>query len=266
MNKEHDQDDLILGNEIISSRLWVGSGLYQSPLQMHQVLTAAQPGFITLSLKKQSLSELKDLKEEGSIWHYLQIHAQQGARLLPNTAACFSAQEAILQAQLAREIFQTPWIKLEVIGDKRNLQPHNAQTLLAAKELVAQGFKVLPYCTEDLIVCEELLKIGCLAVMPWAAPIGTGLGLLNPYQLGQLRTYLPEAILVVDAGLGKPSHAVAAMELGYDAVLLNTACARANQPVRMAEAFKQAVQAGRLSYRAGVMPKQLQAQPSTLAS
>lgn len=258
-------DKLIIANEIIPSRLWVGSGLYQSPAQMHEVLTQAEPGFITLSLKKQSLTELQQLKSEGSIWQYLQLHAQQGAKLLPNTAACFTAKEAILQAQLSREIFKTDWIKLEVIGDKRNLQPHNAQTLIAAQELIAQGFKVLPYCTEDLIVCEELLRLGCPAVMPWAAPIGTGLGLLNPYQLGQLRTYLPEAILVVDAGIGKPSHALAAMELGYDAVLLNTACARAQQPVLMAEAFKQAVQAGRLSYRAGAMPKQQQAQPSTLA-
>lgn len=259
-------DVLCINNEIISSRLWLGSGLYQSPAQMHQVLTAAEPGFITLSLKKQSLSELQQLKEEGSIWQYLQQHAQAGAKLLPNTAACFTAKEAILQAQLSREIFQTDWIKLEVIGDSRNLQPHNQETLIAAKELIAQGFKVLPYCTDDLVVCEELLKLGALAVMPWAAPIGTGLGLLNPYQLAQLRRYLPEALLVVDAGIGKPSQALAAMELGFDAVLLNTACARAQHPVQMAQAFRQAVEAGRLSYLAGVMPERSDAYPSTLKS
>lgn len=259
-------EKLTLFNEAIRSRFWLGSGLYASAQQMNDVLTAGEPGFITLSLKKQSLAELQDLQAEGSIWQFLQKHAQQGAKLLPNTAACFTAKEAILQAQLSREIFKTDWIKLEVIGDKRNLQPHNAETLLATKELLAQGFKVLPYCTDDLIVCEQLLAMGCDAVMPWAAPIGTGLGLLNPYQLQELRHYLPEAVLVVDAGLGKPSHALAAMELGYDAVLLNTACARANDPVLMAEAFKQAVKAGRLSYLAGSMQASHQAQPSTLVN
>lgn len=251
-------------SEDIRSRFWLGSGLYQSPQQMNEVLSAGEPGFITLSLKKQSLAELQSLQEEGSIWQFLQQQAQQGAKLLPNTAACFTAKEAILQAQLSREIFNTSWIKLEVIGDQRNLQPHNAETLIAAKELLAQGFKVLPYCTDDLVVCEQLLDLGCEAVMPWAAPIGTGLGLLNPYQLAQLRKYLPGTVLVVDAGLGKPSQALAAMELGYDAVLLNTACARANNPVLMAQAFKQAVSAGRLSYLAGTMAEQEQAAPSTV--
>ncbi|MFY9178921.1 MAG: thiazole synthase [Venatoribacter sp.] len=257
---------LKINNELIKSRLWLGSGLYQNPAQMHQVLSAGEPGFITLSLKKQSLSELQQQKEQGSIWQYLQQQAEQGAKLLPNTAACFTAKEAILQAQLSREIFKTDWIKLEVIGDTRNLQPHNQATIEAAQELVAQGFNVLPYCTDDLIVCEALLKAGCHAVMPWAAPIGTGLGLLNPYQLSQLRHYLPEAVLVVDAGIGKPSQALAAMEMGFDAVLLNTACARAQNPVLMAQAFKQAVAAGRLSYLAGTMNSQSQASPSTLKS
>lgn len=256
---------LKIAGESINSRLWLGSGLYASPAQMNEVLTQGEPGFITLSLKKQSIEELQQTQGDHSYWHYLQAQAHQGAKLLPNTAGCYSAKSAILQAQLSRELFKTDWIKLEVIGDKRNLQPQNAETIEAAKELVAQGFKVLPYCTEDLVVCEQLLAAGCAAVMPWAAPIGTGLGLLNPYQLAQLRQYLPEAIIVIDAGIGKPSEALAAMEMGFDAVLLNTACARAQQPQRMATAFKQAVAAGRISYLAGTMSMSSKAQPSTLA-
>lgn len=254
---------LHIEGEEIRSRLWLGSGLYSNPEQMNNTLTSGEPGFITLSLKKQSVEELQQIQGEYSLWHYLQQQASKGAKLLPNTAGCYSSKDAILQAQLSRELFQTDWIKLEVIGDKRNLQPHPTETIDAAKELIAQGFKVLPYCTDDLVLCETLLALGCSAVMPWAAPIGTGLGLLNPYQLGQLRKYLPEAVIVIDAGIGKPSDAMAAMEMGFDAVLLNTACARAQQPELMATAFKQAVEAGRLSYTAGIMARQEQAHPST---
>lgn len=258
-------EKLHIAGEEIRSRLWLGSGLYSNPEQMNNTLTSGEPGFITLSLKKQSVEELQQIQGEYSLWHYLQQQASKGAKLLPNTAGCYSAKDAILQAQLSRELFQTDWIKLEVIGDSRNLQPHPQETIIAAKELVAQGFKVLPYCTDDLVLCEQLLAAGCPAVMPWAAPIGTGLGLLNPYQLTQLRQYLPEAIIVIDAGIGKPSEALAAMEMGFDAVLLNTACARAGQPELMAQAFKQAVEAGRLSYTAGPMVGQNKAQASTAA-
>lgn len=254
---------LIIAGEEIRSRLWLGSGLYASPEQMVNVLQQGEPGFITLSLKKQTVEELQQVQGEHSFWQYLQQQVSAGAKLLPNTAGCYSAKDAILQAQLSRELFETDWIKLEVIGDKRNLQPHSTETISAAKELVAQGFKVLPYCTDDLVICEQLLALGCPAIMPWAAPIGTGLGLLNPYQLQQLRYFLPEATIIIDAGIGKPSDAMAAMEMGFDAVLLNTACARAQAPMLMARAFKQAVLAGRLSYRAGIMASQQIAQAST---
>lgn len=164
---------------------------------------------------------------------------------------------------MARELFSTPWIKLEVIGDEQTLQPHPFELVRAAEQLVKDGFNVLPYCTDDLILCRELLAVGCPAVMPWAAPIGTGKGLLNRYQLHNLRQRLPDAVLIIDAGIGKPSQAMEAMELGFDGVLLNTAVARAIDPVAMAQAFKAAVEGGRTAWQAGLMVERSAAAPST---
>lgn len=164
---------------------------------------------------------------------------------------------------MAREIFQTNWIKLEVIGDEYNLQPDPFQLLEATKELVKRGFEVFPYCTDDLVLCQRLLDAGCNILMPWGAPIGTGRGLTDPYALQTLRKRLPDVPMVIDAGLGLPSHATQAMEMGFDAVLLNTAIAQADNPVVMAEAFKEAVTAGRKAYKAGAMPQRDLAQPST---
>lgn len=257
-------DAFILDNKTISSRLWLGSSLYPSPQIMAAAIAAAMPGFVTLSLRRQSAAQVKEQLQEQGFWTLLQQQsAATGARLLPNTAGCHSAREAILLAQMARELFATDWIKLEVIGDDYSLQPHPLQLVEAARELVAQGFNVLPYCTDDLVLCQTLLELGCAAVMPWGAPIGTGKGLMNPYQLKTLRNRLPEAVLIVDAGLGKPSQAMAALEMGFDAVLLNTAVARAHDPVAMAAAFKQAVDGGRMAYRAGLMCERDQASPST---
>lgn len=258
------EDNLLIAGERIHGRLWLGSSLYPSPQVMGDAIQAAAPGFVTVSLRRQSAAQVQEQVGEHGHWGLLQQYlAASGARLLPNTAGCHSAREAILLAQMARELFATDWIKLEVIGDDYSLQPHPLQLIEAARELIAQGFKVLPYCTDDLVLCRTLLELGCPAVMPWGAPIGTGRGLMNPYQLKTLRERLPEAVLIIDAGLGKPSQAMAALEMGFDAVLLNTAVARAQDPVVMAAAFRAAVEGGRQAYRAGLMSERDQASAST---
>ncbi|WP_233243624.1 thiazole synthase [Bacterioplanes sanyensis] len=253
-------DSLQLAGESIASRLWLGSSMYPSPEVMSQAISAAQPGMVTVSLRRQTAQQLAD----NDHWRYLQQHLQHNeCRILPNTAGCHSADEAVLLAHMARELFGTRWIKLEVIGDEYTLQPHPVQLLAAAERLLADGFEVLPYSTDDLVLCRDLHQMGCAAVMPWGAPIGTGRGLQNQRQLQQLRERLPEAVLVIDAGLGKPSQAMAAIEMGFDAVLLNTAVAKAQDPVAMAQAFAKAVDGGRQAYLAGLMVEQTQASPST---
>ena len=182
--------------------------------------------------------------------------------VLPNTAGCHRIQEVLTTAEMAREVFETDWIKLELIGDDYTLQPDTLNLPEAAERLLKAGFKVLPYTTDDLVLCQRLVDVGCQAIMPWAAPIGTGKGPLNPYALHTLRERL-SVPLIVDAGLGRPSHACQVMEWGYDAVLLNTAVALSVDPVSMARAFAQAVQAGRSAYHAGAMTAQDMAQPST---
>ena len=182
--------------------------------------------------------------------------------VLPNTAGCHGVQEVITTAQMAREVFATPWLKLELIGDDYTLQPDTLKLVEAAEWLIKDGFQVLPYCTEDLVLCQRLVDVGCQAVMPWAAPIGTGRGPVNPYAMQVLRERLGVP-MIVDAGLGRPSHACQVMEWGYDGVLLNTAVALAQDPVCMAGAFADAVQAGRSAFHAGAMDEQQAAQPST---
>jgi thiazole synthase len=194
-----------------------------------------------------------------SFWNLLR---EAKVPVLPNTAGCHSLQEVITTAEMAREVFNTDWIKLELIGDDYTLQPDTLNLPEAASRLVKAGFKVLPYCTEDLVLCQRLVDVGCQAVMPWAAPIGTGKGPVNPSALRTLRERL-SVPLIVDAGLGLPSHACQVMEWGYDAVLLNTAVALAQDPVAMAGAFADAVQAGHSAFLAGAMQAQDTAQPST---
>ncbi|TQV89083.1 thiazole synthase [Aliikangiella coralliicola] len=245
-----------LADEEIDSRLLIGTALYPSPDIMQQAIRASNAKVVTVSLRRQNPAS-------GSGQDFWQLIQSLGLNLLPNTAGCHSVKEAVATAQMARELFGTRWIKLEVIGDDYNLQPDPFGLLEATKELISQGFEVFPYCTDDLVLCEKLAEAGCRILMPWGAPIGTGKGLVNPYALKTLRERLNNITLIVDAGIGAPSHAAQAMELGYDGVLLNTAVAQASDPVKMAAAFDLSIKAGRLAYESGVMPERDLAQPST---
>lgn len=251
---------LTIYGQKLDSRLLIGSALYSSPQLMKDAILASGSQVVTLSLKRQNPADNAGAK----IWQYIQdIVAQTNGFLLPNTAGCKSAKEAITLAQMSREIFNTDWIKLEVIGDDYNLQPDPIELLKATEQLIADGFKVLPYCTDDLVLCQRLSDLGCEVVMPWASPIGTGKGLMNPYNLETIRLRLPNTTLILDAGIGKPSDACLAMEMGYDGVLLNSAVALADNPVAMAKAFALSLQAGELAYVGGVMPERQTAHPST---
>jgi len=255
-------DQLSLYGQSFDSRLLIGSALYPSPAIMNEAVQASGAGIITLSLRRQMSSNAStvDQREANEIWQYIQ---QMGLQLLPNTAGCKTAKEAITLAEMSREIFKTDWLKLEVIGDDYNLQPDPYGLIEASAELIKRGFKVLPYCTDDLVVCQKLLDAGCEVLMPWGAPIGTGQGLLNKYNLSSIRERITSVPLIIDAGIGAPSHAAEAMEMGFDAVLLNTAVAKAADPVMMARAFKAAVESGRMAYNAGLMLKRQTASPST---
>lgn len=242
--------------ETLQSRLLLGTARYPSPLVLEQAVAASGAQVLTVSLRRQAPAE----DGGNSFWQHIR---RLGKRLLPNTAGCHSAREAIALARMARELFQTHWIKLEVIGDDYNLQPDPFQLLEAAATLNQEGFAVFPYCTDDLVLCQRLVDVGCRVLMPWGAPIGTGQGLLNPYALETLVKRLPGIPLIVDAGLGTPSHAAQAMELGMSGVLLNTAVARAGDPVRMARAFSLAVEAGHSAHLAGAMPRRQSAEAST---
>ena len=247
---------LALYGETIRSRLFLGTALYQSPDIMKRAVEASGANIVTVSLRRE-------LGRDGSGQRFWQLVRSLGVRVLPNTAGCHTAREAVTTAQMAREVFETNWIKLEVIANDDTLQPDVFGLVEAAATLSSDGFKVFPYCTEDLSVAERLLAAGCEVLMPWAAPIGTGRGLMNPYALRSLRAYFPETPLIVDAGIGAPSQAAQAMELGFDAVLLNTAVAKAKNPVAMAAAFAKAIEGGHLAYRAGLMPPRDMASPST---
>ncbi|MGD0633612.1 MAG: thiazole synthase [Beijerinckiaceae bacterium] len=242
--------------ETIASRLLVGTALYPSPAIMAESIKASGTGIVTVSLRRESGAG----RAGESFWALIR---SLGVRVLPNTAGCRTVKEAVTTAQMAREVFGTPWIKLEVIGEDDTLQPDVFGLVEAAGILARDGFAVFPYTTEDLVVAEKLLGAGCEVLMPWGAPIGSGRGLNNPYGLRALRAHFPGIPLVVDAGIGTPSHAAAAMELGYDAILLNTAIAKATDPVAMAQAFALAIEAGRLAYRAGAMEPRDMAAPST---
>lgn len=239
-----------IGEQTLTSRLLLGTARYPSPQVLCDAIQSAQAEVITVSLRRQMQAQNKN-----TFWELLK---SLNRFILPNTAGCFSVKEAVTTAQMARELFQTNWIKLEVIGDDYTLQPDPFGLVEAAEILIKEGFEVLPYCTDDLILCQRLVSVGCKILMPWGSPIGSGKGLMNEYALKLLRERFPEQTLIVDAGIGKPSDAVRAMELGYDAVLLNSAVANAIDPVKMAAAFAQAVQSGRLGYEAGLMtPKQM---------
>jgi len=249
-------DPLVLYGQSFSSRLLLGTSRYPSPEVLERAVRAAQPAMLTASLRRQNL---QGSDASNGFWSLL---GQLQVPVLPNTAGCHSVQEVITTAQMAREVFNTPWIKLELIGDDYTLQPDTLNLVDAASQLIRDGFYVLPYCTEDLVLCQRLVDVGCQAVMPWAAPIGTGKGPINPYALRVLRERL-NVPMIVDAGLGLPSHACQVMEWGFDGVLLNTAVALAQEPATMAVAFACATQAGRDAYLSGAMAEQESAQPST---
>lgn len=248
-------DTLVLYGEPFASRLMLGTSRYPSPQVLADAVRRSQPAMLTASLRRQTAHA----KASPEFWDLLK--AMQ-VPVLPNTAGCHSVQEAITTAEMAREVFETDWLKLELIGDDYSLQPDTLKLPEAAERLIKAGFKVLPYCTEDLVLCQRLVDVGCQAVMPWAAPIGTGKGPINPYAMKMLRERL-DVPMIVDAGLGLPSHACQVMEWGFDAVLLNTAVALATQPASMAEAFAYAVKAGRAAFLSGAMPAQEAAQAST---
>lgn len=257
---ERQDDVFLLADVPLASRFLLGSAGYPSPQVLREAIAAAGTEVVTLGLKRQ-LSDAGQLASGAG--SFVQIVRDSGARLLPNTAGCRTAREAVTLAHMARELYGTHWIKLEVVGDEHTLQPDPWELVEAACELVREGFEVFPYCTDDLVTCQRLLDAGCRVLMPWGAPIGSGQGLLNPWALRTLRERLPDATLIVDAGIGRPSHAAQAMELGYDAVLVNSAVAQAADPVGMAAAFRHAIEAGRLGWRSGLLAPQPMAVPST---
>ncbi len=240
----------------VGSRLLLGTAQYPSPAILADAVRAARVDIVTVSLRRES----GRLREGQDFWSLIR---QLGIRVLPNTAGCHSVGEAVTTAHMAREIFATDWIKLEVIGEADTLQPDVFGLTEAARILSDEGFDVFPSTTDDLGVAERLIEAGCRGLMPWGAPIGSGKGLNNPFALRALRAHFPDIPLVIDAGVGLPSHAAAAMELGYDAVLLNTAVAKAGDPVMMARAFALAIEAGRAAFVARPMEQRDMAAPST---
>jgi len=250
------EDVLTLYDVKLDSRLLLGTARYPSPAILAQAIHAAKTQIVTVSLRREAGGS----RAGESFWALIR---ESGARVLPNTAGCRTVKEAVTTAQMAREVFGTNWIKLEVIGDEDTLQPDVFGLVEAARVLVGDGFCVFPYMTEDLVVAEKLLDAGCRVLMPWAAPIGSGRGINNIFGLRALRAHFPQTPLIVDAGLGAPSHAAAVMELGYDAVLLNTAISRAGDPVAMARAFALGVEAGRAAFLAKPMTPRDFARPST---
>lgn len=247
-------DTLKIAGKEFRSRLIIGTGKYRTFDEMKAAHRASGAEMVTVAVNRVPL----DRKTESFL-----DHLDPAMQILPNTAGCYDADHAIRTARLAREALETDWIKLEVIGDEVTLLPDNEQTLEAAKVLVKEGFIVLPYFSDDLIMAKKLIDAGCPAVMPLAAPIGSGMGVQNPSNLRIMREQLPDATIIVDAGVGVPSDAAIAMELGADAILMNTAIAESQDPGQMATAMKFAVEAGRLAFLAGRMPKRLYASASS---
>lgn len=240
----------------VGSRLLLGTALYPSPAVLAEAVKASGTEIVTLSLRRETA-------QGGSGEGFWSLVRALGVRVLPNTAGCHSVREAVTTARMARELFDTDWIKLEVIGHHDTLQPDVFGLVEAARILSDEGFAVFPYTTDDLVVAERLLEAGCRVLMPWCAPIGSARGPVDPDALRALRGHFPEVPLIVDAGLGRPSHAAAVMELGFDAVLLNTAVAKAGDPAAMAGAFAGAVEAGRTAYLGGPVEPRDMAVPST---
>ncbi|MBB3387324.1 thiazole synthase [Rhizobium sp. BK275] len=240
----------------LGSRLLLGTARYPSPDILAEAVKRSRTEIVTVSLRR----EMAGGRNGGAFFDMIRA---LGVRVLPNTAGCHGVSEAVLTAKMAREVFQTNWIKLEVTGNHDTLQPDVFALVEAARILAADGFEVFPYTTDDLIVAERLLEAGCKVLMPWCAPIGTASGPLNLTALRSMRAHFPDVPLIVDAGIGRPSHATTVMELGFDAVLLNTAVAGAGDPAAMAEAFAGAIEAGRQAFGAGMLEPRDMAVPST---
>ncbi|MGG7567968.1 thiazole synthase [Rhodovulum sp. DZ06] len=242
--------------ETLASPLMLGTAQYPSPAILAEAFRASGASVATVSLRRESGAG----RAGQAFWDLVR---DLGVKILPNTAGCHTAKEAVTTARMAREVFGTDWIKLEVIGELDTLQPDLFALVDAAATLSAEGFKVFPYTTQDLVAAERLLDAGCEVLMPWGAPIGSGLGLNDEHGLRAMRAHFPDTPLVVDAGIGLPSHAARAMELGFDAVLLNTAVAKAGDPAQMARAMAMAAEAGALAFQADPMEPRDMAAPST---
>lgn len=251
---KNDDERLVIAGRAFGSRLIVGTSRYPDPRTMLEAIEASGAEMVTVAVRRINIT---DTSKESVI-----TMLRERWTVLPNTAGCYTAKEAVLTAQLAREALDTNWIKLEVIGDDETLFPDVPELLKAAETLLADGFVVLPYCNDDPIACRKLADMGCAAVMPLGAPIGSGMGIRNPYNLRIIRQQC-RVPLIVDAGVGTASDVAVAMELGVDGVLLNTAIAQADRPVPMARAMRLAAEAGRLAYGAGRIPKKLYATASS---
>ncbi len=248
--------ELVIAGKAFQSRLLIGTAKYPNPQTMLAAIEASGAEIVTVSIRRINVQETAN----ESIIKYLE---EKNLFFLPNTAGCYTAKDAVLTAQLARESLNTNWIKLEVIGDDETLFPDTVELLKAAEQLLNDDFIVLAYTNDDPITCKKLYNLGCHAVMPLASPIGSGMGIRNPYNLQIIREQLPDIPLIIDAGIGTASDAAIAMELGYDGILLNTAISQAQHPVQMAQAMKLAVKAGRLAFEAGRIPRKLYATASS---
>lgn len=248
-------DALVIADKTFSSRLIVGTARYISPEIMLDSIAASGAQMVTVSIRRHNVLD----QSHESVFGLLRNGPYH---LLPNTAGCYTAKEAVLTAELAREALATNWIKLEVIGDDETLMPDVTELLKAASQLVSLGFIIMPYTNDDPITCRKLADMGCACVMPLGAPIGSGAGIRNPYNIQIIRELIKLPV-IIDAGIGTASHAALAMELGADAILLNTAISCAEHPAAMARAMKLAVEAGRLAYKSGRIPEKLYAERSS---
>ncbi|MCA1404417.1 thiazole synthase [Ensifer sp. IC3342] len=247
---------LTLYGQELGSRMLLGTSRYPSPAILADAVRQAGTEVVTVSLRRETAGG----RQGGA---FFELIRELGVRVLPNTAGCYTVSEAVLTAKMAREVFGTNWIKLEVIGHHDTLQPDVFGLVEAARILAGEGFEVFPYTTDDLVVAERLVDAGCKVLMPWCAPIGSAMGPQNIAALRSMRAHFPDVPLIVDAGIGRPSHATTVMELGYDAVLLNTAVAGAGNPALMAAAFAKAIDAGRAAFEAGMLEPRDMAVPST---
>ncbi len=248
-----DSQPLIIAGQPIGSRLFIGTAGYPNQQAMLAAIEASGAEIVTMSIRRSSL--------EGYAESLIDLLGDR-FRLLPNTSGCATVKDAVLTAQLAREAVETDWVKLELIGDRETLYPDVEQLVQAADELVKDGFTVLPYCNDDPVSCRKLADVGCAAVMPLGSPIGSGMGICNPYNIEMICARSPVPV-ILDAGIGTASDAVLALELGCDGILLNTAIAKAHDPVRMARAMRAAVEAGIGAREAGRIPKRRYAEASS---